>query len=77
MARLSPDTCAASALEAEAAFNNYKAVEADLRAAQFAVQQRTIRAPFDGVIAEVAVEVGEWITPSPPRMVISGTPLSS
>jgi HlyD family secretion protein len=28
----------------------------------------TLRAPFDGVIAEVAVEVGEWITPSPPLL---------
>ena len=27
-----------------------------------------IRAPFDGVIAEVAVELGEWITPSPPLL---------
>jgi HlyD family secretion protein len=26
----------------------------------------TLRAPFDAVIAELAVEVGEWSTPSPP-----------
>lgn len=27
-----------------------------------------IRAPFDGVIAEVNVELGEWVTPSPPLL---------
>jgi HlyD family secretion protein len=27
-----------------------------------------IRAPFDGVIAEQSVELGEWITPSPPLL---------
>jgi HlyD family secretion protein len=27
-----------------------------------------MRAPFEGVIAEVTVEVGEWITPSPPLL---------
>ena len=26
----------------------------------------TIRAPFDGVIADLSIEVGEWSTPSPP-----------
>ena len=26
----------------------------------------TLRAPFDGIIAELAIEVGEWSTPSPP-----------
>ena len=27
-----------------------------------------IRAPFDGVIAELEAELGEWVTPSPPAM---------
>lgn len=27
-----------------------------------------LRAPFDGVIAELEVEVGEWATPSPPAL---------
>lgn len=27
-----------------------------------------LRAPFDGVIAELTVEIGEWTTPSPPGM---------
>ncbi|MFP8874160.1 MAG: efflux RND transporter periplasmic adaptor subunit [Myxococcota bacterium] len=28
----------------------------------------SVRAPFDGVIAEQNVEVGEWVTPSPPLL---------
>lgn len=55
------DTEAASPLEAEEAFNNFKAVEADLRAAQFAVQQRTIRAPFDGIIGLTVIEPGSYL----------------
>lgn len=30
--------------------------------------QSELRAPFDGVIAEVGVEIGEWVTPSPPAV---------
>ena len=26
----------------------------------------TLRAPFDGVVAQLSIEVGEWTTPSPP-----------
>ena len=55
------ETEAASALESEAAFNNFKTVEADLRAAQFAVQQRTIVAPFDGVIGLTEIERGDYL----------------
>ena len=29
-----------------------------------------LRAPFDGIVAEVSTEVGEWITPSPPGVPI-------
>jgi HlyD family secretion protein len=29
-----------------------------------------LRAPFDGVVAEVSTELGEWITPSPPGLPI-------
>lgn len=29
-----------------------------------------LRAPFDGVLADVAIEEGEWTTPSPPAMPI-------
>ncbi len=34
------------------------------------LDQTRIEAPFDGVVAEVSTEVGEWITPSPPGLPI-------
>ncbi len=52
---------AASKLEAEQAFNEYKAVEADLKAAEFAVGQRAIRAPFAGVVGLTTIEAGDYI----------------
>jgi len=39
---------------------------AQIAAAEIELERMVIRAPFAGVIAEVAIEVGEWITPSPP-----------
>ncbi len=44
------------------------AARASLRAAQSELAKTTIVAPFDGIIAEVNVEVGEWVTPSPPLL---------
>jgi HlyD family secretion protein len=41
---------------------------AELAASEVELAKMVIRAPFDGVIAEVSVEVGEWITPSPPLL---------
>lgn len=32
------------------------------------LEQMVLRAPFDGIIAEVATEVGEWVMPSPPGL---------
>src|SRR5262245_13835584 len=32
------------------------------------IAQTVLRAPFDGVVANLAVEVGEWTTPSPPAL---------
>jgi len=37
-------------------------------AAEVELAKTRIRAPFDGVIAEVNVELGEWVTPSPPLL---------
>jgi HlyD family secretion protein len=42
---------------------------AQLAVAEVELEKMVIRAPFPGVIAEVAVEVGEWITPSPPLLI--------
>ena len=41
---------------------------AEVRTSEVALEKMVIRAPFAGVIAEIAVEVGEWITPSPPLL---------
>ncbi|MBW2423979.1 MAG: efflux RND transporter periplasmic adaptor subunit [Deltaproteobacteria bacterium] len=37
-------------------------------AAEAELAKTRIRAPFAGVVAEVNVEVGEWVTPSPPLL---------
>lgn len=44
--------------------------EAALEAAQATLEKTVISAPFDGVVLDVATEVGEWITPSPPGIPI-------
>ena len=54
-------SCSAAAAERDRAAAAIEAAKADL--AKF-----EIRAPFDGVVAEVQAEVGEWITPSPPLL---------
>ena len=48
----------ANVARAEAAVGLYRA---EARKAE-------LRAPFDGVVAEIAAEVGEWTTPSPPAL---------
>lgn len=52
---------AASALEAENAFNQVKALEADLRAAEFALSRRTITAAFDGRVGLTEIEPGNLV----------------
>ena len=41
---------------------------AQLQAAEAELAKTVITAPFDGIVAEVNVEVGEWVTPSPPLL---------
>jgi HlyD family secretion protein len=41
---------------------------ASLRVAEAQLEKTLILAPFDGVVAEVSTEVGEWVTPSPPLL---------
>ncbi|MDD5460880.1 MAG: efflux RND transporter periplasmic adaptor subunit [Methylococcales bacterium] len=40
--------------------------EANLDAARVAVERTLVLAPFDGRVAEINVELGEYVTPSPP-----------
>jgi HlyD family secretion protein len=42
--------------------------QAQIAAARVELEKTAIRSPFKGVIAEVRVEVGEWVTPSPPLL---------
>lgn len=44
--------------------------KANVALARTQLEQTRILAPFDGVVAEVSTEVGEWITPSPPGLPI-------
>lgn len=41
-------------------------IESDLAMARDQLRKTEVRAPFDGVVAEVETQTGEWITPSPP-----------
>jgi len=43
---------------------------AALDVARVDLSKTVLRAPFDGVVAELSTEVGEWITPSPPGVPI-------
>jgi HlyD family secretion protein len=55
-----------AAAACDAARAGEKRSEAQVELAQRQLEHMTLRAPFDAVIAELAVEVGEWSTPSPP-----------
>jgi len=41
---------------------------ASLALAETALDKRTVYAPFDGILAELSTEVGEWVTPAPPAV---------
>jgi HlyD family secretion protein len=44
--------------------------QAAVGVAQAELDKTVVRAPFDGVIAQLSIEVGEWGTPSPPAIPI-------
>lgn len=49
-----------------AARENINVSERSLEAAQAAVERTLLLAPFDGTVAEINAELGEYVTPSPP-----------
>ncbi len=57
---------------AKASCNSLRAeadrARASIASAQVELDKFAVRAPFTGVIAEQDVELGEWITPSPPLL---------
>ncbi len=61
-------TADAARVACQAARAELARVRAQERAARVELDKTVIRAPFSGVIAEVNVEVGEWVTPSPPLL---------
>lgn len=52
---------AGSALEAEQAVNQLQTLEAELRSAEFAVSQRSVAAPFNGIAGITTIEPGDYI----------------
>lgn len=64
---------AASALEAEQAQTNFLSVQADLRAAQVAVEQRKIKAPFNGIAGLTELEPGDYLRAGDPVTTLDDT----
>lgn len=60
-------TAEAASLAAQA---RVREAEATLDAAQATLAKTTMKAPFDGVVLDITTEVGEWISPSPPGVLI-------
>ena len=56
----------ASAAACQAAKAEFEVANATLKLRQAQLQQTYLRAPFDGIVAEINGEIGEYITPSPP-----------
>ncbi|AMY10758.1 Multidrug resistance protein MdtN [Luteitalea pratensis] len=57
---------AAFAAACEAARAHVAHAAAAVTAADVVVRRTVLRAPFEGIVAAVHTEVGEWITPAPP-----------
>lgn len=54
----------------EAARARIRQAEAALEVSRVNLEKTVLKAPFDGVVADITTEVGEWITPSPPGLPI-------
>jgi HlyD family secretion protein len=59
-----------TAAACEAARARVGQARASLAVMRVAVGKTTLKAPFDGVVAEISTEEGEWVTPSPPGLPI-------
>jgi multidrug resistance efflux pump len=57
--------------EAQQAEKNLRAVEAGLQAAQAALENMTLTAPYSGTVSEVYARVGEWAAPGSPMVVLA------
>lgn len=54
----------------QAAAARIEEARASFEVARVNLSKTELRAPFDGVVADVTTELGEWITPSPPGLPI-------
>jgi HlyD family secretion protein len=59
-----------SAAACKAARERVREAEAALAVARATLAKTEMRAPFGGVVLDVTTEVGEWISPSPPGVMI-------
>lgn len=59
-----------TAAACEAARARVGQARASLEVARVGVGRTVLSAPFDGVVAELSTEEGEWVTPSPPGLPI-------
>jgi len=59
-----------AAAACEAARAGEKKAAAGIEVAARELEYTVLRAPFDGVVADLSIEVGEWSTPSPPAVPI-------
>ena len=60
----------ASEARCEAAKANVERARAAVGVAQANLEKTVLRAPFDGIVADLKAEVGEWASPSPAAMMI-------
>jgi HlyD family secretion protein len=58
----------AAAAACDAAQAGEQSARAGAELARHELAKTVLRAPFDGIVAEVGIEVGEWTTPSPPAL---------
>jgi len=60
----------AAAARCQAARANVERAQAAIELAAANLNKTVLRAPFDGVVADLKAEVGEWVSPSPPALPI-------
>ena len=59
-----------SSARCEASRANAERAQAAIDLARANLNKTVLRAPFDGVVADLKAEVGEWVSPSPPALPI-------
>lgn len=60
----------AAAARCQAAHANAERAQASVDLARANLNKTVLRAPFDGIVADLKAEVGEWVSPSPPALPI-------